>query len=252
MKTKLWTIFLMVLALTSGQSMAENGKISITAGYRERIALPSDAVLEVELLDVSRADAPSIRLSSQLFRMDRVPLSVDLHYDPSIIDDRMTYSVAASLLSKGRVIFRTTSAYPVITREAPTRVDVVLQMMPQENYEPVSDQRIAGVPWALSELGGRAFVGDDNPTIVFDTDGTFSLFGGCNRFRGKADLGEGRLTFPQQFAGTKMVCPDPRMRLERDVLEALAATIRFHRNGRSLAFANESGLTTARFEERPD
>ncbi|NKW78397.1 hypothetical protein HGD90_03070, partial [Rhodobacteraceae bacterium R_SAG7] len=53
------------LVFAPGKIMADSAEIEITAGYRERIALPPDAILEVELLDVSRADAPSIRLSSQ-------------------------------------------------------------------------------------------------------------------------------------------------------------------------------------------
>lgn len=253
MKNVLSSVLLLVILLsTSVQAMAENGTLEITAGYRERIAVPPDAILEVELLDVSRADAASVRISSQRFRMERVPLSVALHYDTAVIDDRMTYSVAARLLSRDKVLFRTTTVYPVITRGAPQKVDLVLQMMPGDSEGAATGQRIAGVPWAMIEIGGRAFIGEDAPTIVFDEDGTFSLFGGCNRFRGKADLTEGRISFPNPLAGTKMACPDPRMRLETDVLEALAATVSYHRNGPSLAFMNAAGPTTIRFQERPE
>lgn len=119
------------LVFAPGKIMADSAEIEITAGYRERIALPPDAILEVELLDVSRADAPSIRLSSQRFKMDRVPLSVTLHYDANIIDARMSYTIAARILSGDTVLFRTTSAYPVLTRDFPAQAELVLHKMPR-------------------------------------------------------------------------------------------------------------------------
>ena len=51
----------------SGLAMAETASITGTASYRERIALPQKAVLEVKLLDVSRADTAATVLSSCLF-----------------------------------------------------------------------------------------------------------------------------------------------------------------------------------------
>ena len=57
-----------------------------TAAYRERIALPPDAVLEAELQDVSRADAPAIVLGR--FRAGpagQVPIPFAIPYDPARI-----------------------------------------------------------------------------------------------------------------------------------------------------------------------
>ena len=48
-----------------GCSLASaGGTVSGTATYRERMALPPDAVLEVKLQDVSLADAPAVELGS--------------------------------------------------------------------------------------------------------------------------------------------------------------------------------------------
>ena len=53
-----------MLVLSAGTAMAELATIEGEATYRERIALRPGVVLEVELLDISRADAPSERLAS--------------------------------------------------------------------------------------------------------------------------------------------------------------------------------------------
>lgn len=42
------------------------GKVTGTVSYRERIALTPNAVLEVKLLDVSRADASTVAIGEQV------------------------------------------------------------------------------------------------------------------------------------------------------------------------------------------
>ncbi len=114
------------------------------------------------------------------------------------------------------------------------------------------EQRVAGVPWAATEIAGRALLTKDPPTIAFLADGTFSMFGGCNRFRGKADLAPGKISFTSPIAGTRMACPPERMKLEQDMLEALARTAGYERNGPLLSLTTDQGAPTARFHERPD
>lgn len=135
-KVLLSVLAVLVFGISVKQVLAEMRSLSITAGYRERIALPPDAILEVELLDVSRADAPSVKIASQSYPMDRVPFSVSLSYDDQQINSRMTYVVAARILSEGRVLFRTTSAYPVITRGSPEHADLVLERMKSTESAP--------------------------------------------------------------------------------------------------------------------
>ena len=240
-----------LVALIAGPSSAEDGTLAISVGYRERIALPPGAVLEVELLDVSRADAPSVRLSSQRFRMDRVPMAVTLHFDTALVDPRMSYVASARIRADGRTLFRTTSAYPVLTRGFPAEADLLLQSMGSEAAPVETPQRISGVTWVVTEIDGVAFTGGDPPTLAFDEDGSFALYGGCNRFRGRAEIVDGTVSFPEPIAGTQRACADARMMLERDVLEALRASTSYIRSGNGLMFKNGSGRPALRLESRP-
>lgn len=239
-----------LVALIAGPSSAEEGTLSISVGYRERIALPPGAVLEVELLDVSRADAPSVRLSSQRFSMDRVPMAVTLHFDTALIDPRMSYVASARILADGKTLFRTTSAYPVLTRGFPAETDLLLQSMRLEAAPVETPQSISGYFWAVTEIDGRAVTGDDPPTLAFDEDGSFALYGGCNRFRGRAEIIDGTISFPEPFAGTQRACADARMMLERDVLEALRTSKSYIRSGNGLMFEDGSGRLVLRLENR--
>jgi uncharacterized lipoprotein YbaY len=91
--------------------------------YRERIALPEDAVVRVRLEDVSRADAPAVLLGEQVIDpMGRqVPIPFAVTYDPAQIDPRGRYSVRARIEdAQGRLLWTSTQAYPVITGGNPT------------------------------------------------------------------------------------------------------------------------------------
>ena len=248
---KLIAALLIALVTLPVAAIAETMNLQVTATYRERIALPPDAVLEVELLDTSRADAPSVRMSSQRFRLEAVPKTVQIPYDPSLIDERLTYTVAARIISGGRILFLSTTATPVLTRGAPDSAELVLEMMTGGEVASDHDQSIFGMTWAVFEIAGRMLVTEHVPILALDEDGRFGLFAGCNRFTGVLSASNGLLEVPQTFAGTQMACPEQRAQLERDVLDALASAERYVRNGSNLALTNQAGAVVLRLREVP-
>jgi len=112
----------------AGAAAAAQGVVSGTATFRERIALPPGAVFEATLEDVSRADAPAERVST--FRKEDAgspPYRFELAYDPTTIIPSRTYAVRARVTLAGRLLFTTDQSYPVITRDNPTTVDLLLK-----------------------------------------------------------------------------------------------------------------------------
>ena len=103
-----------------------------TVTYHARRALPPDAEVRVRLEDVSLADAPAELLGEHVFapRGAQVPLAFRVPFDPADLDPRHTYHVRASISEPGgRALFRTTQAFPVITRGSPQfDVEVVLDL----------------------------------------------------------------------------------------------------------------------------
>ena len=99
-----------------------------TVTYLQRIALPPTAVIKVQLADVSRADAPAIVLGTQQIEANgrQVPFAFEIEYDPARIDARFTYVVQARIEADGKLLFISDQAYPVLTRGAPSEVDLVL------------------------------------------------------------------------------------------------------------------------------
>ena len=130
-------VFALMLLLVSacsvigGESSASQGAKSATVtgtvAYRERIALTPEAVVEVQLLDVSLADASAKQIAIQTINpKHQVPIPFDLRYDPAAIDERMTYAVRATIREGERLMFTTDRSYRVLTRGNPDHVDLVL------------------------------------------------------------------------------------------------------------------------------
>lgn len=102
-----------------------------TVTYLQRVALPPDAVIKVQLVDVSRADAPAVVLGEQVMEAGgrQVPFAFEIRYAPTSIEAGHSYAVQARIEDGGRLRFINDQRYPVITRGAPTHVDLVLKLV---------------------------------------------------------------------------------------------------------------------------
>jgi uncharacterized lipoprotein YbaY/membrane-bound inhibitor of C-type lysozyme len=101
-----------------------------TVTYLQRMALPPNAVIEVVLADVSRADAPATIIATQTITAagKQVPFPFELTYDPASIQPQNTYAVQARILVDGKLRFISTQRYAVLTNGRPmTGVNIVVQ-----------------------------------------------------------------------------------------------------------------------------
>jgi putative lipoprotein len=110
-------------AVGSG-SAAVRGSL-VCAGSTE---VPPGATVTVQLLDVSRADAPSVTVAEQVIEHPEggAPLSYELPYDPGAIDPGASYTVSARVTRGDELLFVTDTHNPVLSRGASDRADVRL------------------------------------------------------------------------------------------------------------------------------
>jgi putative lipoprotein len=109
-----FTLGVSTLALSScaatGEAANQQYTVSGKIAYRERIALPPSAQIEVKLDDVSLADAPSKTIARQAFGADgqQVPIAFLLRFDRSQIGPRHSYAVSARITGDdGKLMFIT-------------------------------------------------------------------------------------------------------------------------------------------------
>lgn len=227
---------------------AEPVKLTGTATYRERIALEPGSVLEVELLDVSRADAPATRLSSmRVLAETQVPIHFSLYYDPALIDSSHTYSVSARLLSGDRITFRSNTINPVLTRGAGDTVEIA--MVRATEAAGVQAPQLIGPTWVAEDIGGKGVIDNLQSHIAFTAEGRTFGSGGCNSFNGSyaADsqsVGIGNL------ATTLRACAPAIMDQEARFHEALKQARTYKVENGLLFFYDAAGNAVLRFAPR--
>ncbi len=108
-----------------------NASVSGTVTYRERIALTPGAMLVVELRDTSYQDTSAELIARQTISdPGQVPIRFKVEYSREDIESRNTYSVSARIIeSDGRLAFTNDTAYDVITRGRPSKVDMLLVLV---------------------------------------------------------------------------------------------------------------------------
>jgi uncharacterized lipoprotein YbaY len=109
---------------------APQGSASVTGtvSYLDRSALPAGFTITVQLLDISRQDAPAAVIAEQVIApVTQVPIPYALSYDPRQIDERATYGVRARIEQGGRLLYTSTEPFLVITQGRPTTADIVVE-----------------------------------------------------------------------------------------------------------------------------
>jgi uncharacterized lipoprotein YbaY len=125
-----------VVAKVRRRRRSSPAEVTGSVTYRDRIAMPPEAVVIVELLDVSRMDAPAEQIGAHVIDdPGSVPLPYAVGFDPAEIVEDHSYTVRATISAHDRLLWTTDINYPVITSDNPTTVDLLLVAVP----EPVSD-----------------------------------------------------------------------------------------------------------------
>ena len=213
-----------------------NASVSGVVVFRESIGLTPESRLEIELTDVSLADAPATVIATvAIDNPGQSPIAFTLEYDASLIDDRHSYSIGARVLDRGHLILVSDNINPALTRNAPEVVTVYAVRVSQ-NKRDKPDASIVGTQWLLSSVNGRHVDrperGPEIHVALDEAAGTVSGFGGCNRFKGSYQLQGSKLAFGN-LAVTAMACAEGGDR-ETEFLQALGALDEVRVNGRTL------------------
>jgi uncharacterized lipoprotein YbaY len=110
------------------------GTVSGTVTYMVRMALPPEAVVDVQLQDVSRADAKATVIAEDKITVgdQQVPISFELKVDAGKIEPSHTYAVRAQILVDGQMRFTSQQAYNVLTKGNPSKVEIVVKAVAGE------------------------------------------------------------------------------------------------------------------------
>jgi len=229
----------LLLMISTIAAMAETKVLAGTVSYRERMALPPSAMVEVKLVDVSLADAPSktiAEISKAVAGQFSIPYEIS--FDKTEIQPGHDYALQARITVDGQLWFTTTTRHSVFTGGA-ENTDIVVQR--------VNDQA-AGTPatpagrWLAEDIGGGGVIDRLQTVLEIAVDGTVSGSGGCNRMSGKAVISGSQITFGP-IASTNMACAPAAMDQEGKFFEALsqARSWNIHTGMHKLALLDADG-----------
>jgi len=157
---------------------ARAGSITGSASYRERIALPPEAVFEAVLLDIAIADAPARELGRvRLEPAGQPPHLFTIPYRASDLSPRGRYAVRATVRHGDRLLFTTDTITPVLSGgpQAGPQPPVTLQLVQVGGGRPGGGQGALGrlpASWR-GDLPGAG--GASRWQVDLAADGTFQL-----------------------------------------------------------------------------
>lgn len=215
---------------TPGRTAA--GELQGSVTYRERIALPPDAVLDVRLVDPARRGlaAPIVARTAIATQGRQAPLPFTLHLAPPRVERGGSYSLQAHIRSGGRVLFTSEKAVPVVGGTDPGRVELLLVRAAGSSAVP--DLRRSN--WLLEDLAGEGPPGRVDAMLAFDAEGRIGINGGCNRFSAAAEIDGQALVIGAPAAVTQVACLSENAEYETRYLQALQRAEWFETDGKVL------------------
>ncbi len=205
--------------------------------YRERIALPPNAKVEVVLTDITHGTDQELVLARTVKSYERTSPPIPFRLDVSRLNASAgpLFGVRAFISDPdGRVLFRTSSPVLVDPRgDAADLGTIVLSMSGPGEGGVTSVPNIRGAEWTVAAINRDLTGVEPKPTITFGLDGRAFGSGGCNNFSSTYTL-EGRSVTFAPIAANLRACAGPVMQQERAFFDVL--------NGVSSARIAENGL----------
>jgi putative lipoprotein len=239
-----------------GKDNVPDAVLTGTVAYTESTSTSTTttpSTVTVQLMDVSRADAPSTVVAETTFVTESgrgVPIAFRLPYERTIIDTTHTYVVRSTVTRDGAIIYRTDTAYPVITRGAPTDVSLIL-VGANDLADTTAGETagvLAGTSWKLVEIAGAPALPDPPATLQFDRNGRVSGKATCNNFSGPVTLTGSAITFGMLVA-TKRACLDEvANEQEHKYMAALNGSERYELAGTMLTLYGKDMTHPLKFE----
>lgn len=201
------------------QADADMVTIKGKLAYRERIALPPNAVARVTVRDVSLADhkAPLIAHKT-LHPGDRqVPIAFELAVPRANLEARRRYSLHATIKdADGHLLWTTDTAHRIDRDQAVNDLGTLWLVqagtdsrhgvdLPHQARGNEPGSLLTGTEWVVENIADGGIIDSSRVTLNFGPNGQLSGRASCNTYHGQYELTGERLKVGQ-MAMTMMAC----------------------------------------------
>lgn len=224
--------------------------------YRERLALPPNAMLTVILVRLPEQQRLAGATAS-LGNKANSPIQFTLNVRSSVLASGGDYGLIAEISSAGSTIFRSMQPVPADPL-APTGNLIGLTFTPPPPHDPPEPilppdamaQALREVLWTVTSIGGDPVLPRTVLTFSIALDNRAGGNGGCNNYFTEAELENAPLAFGP-IAGTRMACDPAVMAQEARFFAALAATAGYELAGTALKLVDAAGVPLVGLVRRP-
>ena len=229
-------------------SMAAEKTVSGKVMYRERIALPPEANLTVQLTDISLADAPSKVIGeTRIESVQGSPIPFAISFDTAQIQSGHSYALQARISAGDTLWFVNDERYTVDPKNPSIPLEIKVVMVRKRGDESVAIG-IEGKDWLAESIQGGGVIDNAQTTLTVSTDGAVSGSGGCNRYFSKAVVAGENISFAE-IGSTYVQCPSALMNQERKFLDALGKTRSYKIDMGKLVLFDDDGKEMARLAQ---
>ncbi|GLS83059.1 YbaY family lipoprotein [Paraferrimonas haliotis] len=247
---RLTAVFVTVFALSAcsnGEQASEGESASQTVKgevwYREKIALPDDALVHVYLEDVSLADAPAEVIAQKLISASKAPpYSFEFVVPKEQFKPNHRYALRARIEHKGKLLFTNDEFIDALSSDDGHRNVLVKKVVRAQ-------PKLQNTRWKLVHVAGEKLqLGEQERPAYFslnEENASVSGFNGCNGFNSTYTLKGTDIQFGM-FAATMKMCAQGSD-LEAQMMSILGNAKRYQIKGPQLSLLNEQGQTIGRF-----
>ena len=225
-----------------GADRNSDGLIVGTVTYRERVALPLNAIVEIRLERLAEAGAAARVLATQSIATEgrQVPISFELRYRADRLDRQERYGLRAEIrAANGRLLFESPAPEPVFEHGPAAelvRLVLVRALLGGATNVPLPEGVWQLVAMRREQEVVEAMRAEPAYTIEFTTDGSVSGWVHCNRYTARYKLGEaGQLSLSAVTVRRPEICTPPSR--SDEILRALDRVTRFELRGEQLLLA---------------
>lgn len=243
-------IAVIMAIFASAPTNAAGIEIAGEVTYRERIALPPEAVLKIELVDVSLSGSPArIGADAVIDGPGQVPLQFILSFDSDVLIDGHKYALVASISAGEHLWFENATPYAldplapvspvlVIVNFVGELIDPNAPVIEPEPEIPVVEEEVElevtaeifDTIWVVTDLNGMTPGDAQQSTLSITTDRRAGGIGGCNNYFAEAYFDGPALSFGD-IVSTRMACGDAAMDQESAFFAALTSVRGYELDG---------------------
>ncbi|RWO92087.1 YbaY family lipoprotein [Mesorhizobium sp.] len=231
---------LVVPELSVAAEKTLNGEVM----YRERIALPPNAVLSVQLADVSLADATAAVIGERkVAPAGQVPIKFEISFVPQVIRPHLTYALQARITVDDRLLFISDMRHQVDPlSDAP---QTIMLKMVTSSKQPASAP-VVGQIWLIEYIDGIGVIAEPQATFRIDEAGKAGGSGPCNVYFATAKV-DGSTIAISDIGSTFKACAPETMAEEKALFEALAKAASYHVDAGKLIIVDKDDRVILRF-----